>query len=701
MAIYNNALYFIGYDPFNGIGAQPFKYSFDNGDGVVLVKNITPGTDAAIDAYEITSYKNGVGFKVVNSDGSATLWTTKGSAADTKPLKNLPTIDGNNFLNLYNAAGDLSFEAYSPTTGYELWKSNGTASGTVLVDDIFPGVTSSYPYFTTSLTSNSILFSALNGPPGVELWKSDGTSTGTAIAKDINQASSGSSITTSNIIANTPGGVVFPAYDPTYGSEPYYSDGTSAGTNVISNISPAGSSNPYAMQTIKDNVYFLVNADENNLAAIYMFQSSNKQLVKLFEASVAGYQIQNNYAVADNGLVFFQMYNSYSNQSEIWRTDGTSAGSFLLKSNYYSYFARNEIVTIGNVAYFPLSDQYYGVELYKSDGTVNGTKLASDIYAGGGSSNPYSLINYNGTLYFGATDEDNNIYLWKSNGTFAGTKKVAQLVPAFVQSDYRNNNVYCISKGLLYIAANDYYNGNALWVSNGTTAGTKLVRTISTNYYSSTPINNLTDFNGVVYFSADDGVNGNELWASNGTFVGTILIRDITSGSSGTNLSDFCIANNTLYFLANGALWSSTGPGNKTNAVSDAGLQGVYGLDNLIASGNKLFFSGYTNQYSTEMYEGDVSTQAIASNAVAKNLNTSLKATVSPNPVSNVANLQLTNAKNADVILTDNTGRVVWKQNNINTTQLTIPMQQYVAGVYYARIVSGNETVTIKIIKQD
>ena len=424
MAIYNNALYFIADDWLDNIGYQLFKYSFDNSDGVVLVKDITPGNDANIQPYEIVSYKNGVAFKVMNSDGSATLWTTKGSDADTKALKNFPTINGNNFANLYSASGGLSFEAYSSISGYELWKSNGTQGGTTLADDIFPGTNSSYPYFITSLSANNIVFSAKSGSTGVELWKSDGTSTGTVIAKDINPVNSGSSITTSNVIANTPDGAVFPAYNPTYGSEPYYSDGTLAGTNLISNISPAGSSGAYAMQTVKNNVYFLVNFDENNLAAIYMFQSSNKQLVKIFEAPVAGYQIQNNYAVADNGLVFFQMFNSYSYQSEMWRTDGTSAGSFLLKTNsYYYYGAPNEIVTIGNTAFFPFADQYYGDELYKSDGTVNGTKIVSDIYAGSNGSNPYSLINYNGTLFFGAQDEDGLYYLWKSNGTFAGTKK--------------------------------------------------------------------------------------------------------------------------------------------------------------------------------------------------------------------------------------------------------------------------------------
>ncbi len=704
MAIYNNALYFIATDYSNNAYDQLFKYSFDDGNGVELVDNIS---NANIQPYEIVGYKNGVAFKNVNPDGSASLWTTQGTSTNTKTLKTFTSFNGNNFANLYNASGNLSFEAYTATSGYELWKSNGTAGGTAMVADILPGPNSSYPYFTTNISTNTILFSANNGATGVELWKSDGSSTGTVMAKDINQGNTQSSIITSNIIANTPDGAVFPAYTPTYGSEPYYSDGTSAGTNIINDIEPGVyNSNPYGMQTVRGNVYFLVDSDENNLAAIYIFNSSSKQLQKMFESPIPGYIIHSNYAVADNGVIFFQLFNPYLYYSDVqvWRTDGTSAGSFLLKDSNYPYFgspAAKEIVTIGNIAYFPFADQYYGVELYKSDGTVNGTKIVSDIFAGSQGSNPYSLINYNGTLYFGAQDEDGNIYFWKTNGTFAGTKKVAQIQPAMAQSDYHNNNAYCISKGLLYISVgNNYYGGTALWISNGTTSGTRLVRTINTNYNYNT-INNLTDLNGTVYFSADDGVNGNELWASNGTLVGTILIRDITQGSGGTNLSDFCVANNKLYFIANGALWSSTGPGNKTNAVSDAGLQGLSSLDNLIASGNKLFFSAYTPQYGNEMYEGDVSTQAIASNAVAKNLNTIFKATVSPNPVSNVANLQLVNAKNACIILTDNTGRVMWKQNNINATQLQIPMQQYAAGVYYVKIISGGESTTIKIIKQD
>jgi ELWxxDGT repeat protein len=705
MAMYNNAIYFMAYDYWNNGGTELYKYSLDNSDGVVLVKDISGSyTGTNLDPYEITGYKNGIAFKVFNNDGSASLWTTKGTDADTKLLKTFATYNNQNFSNLYNTGANLSFEAYTPSEGYELWKSNGTIGGTLLVDDIIRGSNSSYPYFTTSIGVNKILFSAKDSS-GVELWSSDGTAVGTVLAKDINQSKSESSILTTEVFASTPNGVVFPAFDQAHGSEPYYSEGNTATTTLISDLMPGEKgSGIHAMQTVKDNVYFLVDSDENNLPAIYMFKNTGKQLVKIFEA-FSNYQIKS-FAVADNGLVFFEMSGYNSLQFELWRSDGTGAGSVLLKTGYYYYYdVLPEMVTIGNTAYLSFADQYYGVELYKSDGTVNGTKLVADLYAGSNGSYPYSLINYNGTLMFGARDEDGLNYLWRSNGTIAGTKKVAQIQVATAHNNYHKNDVYCISNGLLYInVPSDYYNydNSGLWTSNGTSAGTKQVRKLSSNYDAG--INNLTDVNGIVYFSANDGINGNEIWQSNGTLVGTILIRDITGGSSGTNLSDFCSIGSRLYFVANGALWTSTSAGNKTVPVTDAGLQGVYNINSLVAAGNKLFFSGFSDMHGAELYEGDVPAQAIASNnvnnAVAKNLNTLLKAEISPNPVINTAELQLTNAKSADVLLIDNTGKVMWQQTNVNTTHIKIPMQQYTAGLYYVKIVSEGETTTIKLIKQ-
>jgi len=289
-----NTFYFVGFDAYGITGIELFKYSPDSTTGVTLVKDITPGSDGTnIQPYEIIRQGGKIFFKVTNIDGSATLWKTKGNKADTRPVQTFATVNGYNFYNLHGAATTLFFEGYTASNGFELWKSDGTGAGTVMVKDIFPGIYSSYPYFYTDF-NGGILFAGRDEASGYEIRKTDGSAEGTQLVKDVNQTSSGSSIT--HEITTAPGGVVFAAYAVLDGVEPFYSDGTNANTKLIADIFHGDfSSFPYAMKTVKDNVYFITNYDDNYIPALYKYNTSAKALTKLFEVP-PGYYIQNTYA---------------------------------------------------------------------------------------------------------------------------------------------------------------------------------------------------------------------------------------------------------------------------------------------------------------------------------------------------------------------------------------------------------------------
>ena len=82
------------------------------------------------------------------------------------------------------------FSAYAAGTQYELYKSNGMAAGTKLVEEINAGgFMGSSPADLTNVGSK-LMFTADDGAHGTELWKSDGTKRGTKLVEDINPAGS-------------------------------------------------------------------------------------------------------------------------------------------------------------------------------------------------------------------------------------------------------------------------------------------------------------------------------------------------------------------------------------------------------------------------------------------------------------------------------------------------------------------------------
>ncbi len=282
-----------------------------------------------------------------------------------------------------------------------------------------------------------------------------------------------------------------------------------------------------------------------------------------------------------NGTMFF-VANDGTNGLELWKSNGTAAGTVMVK-DIRGGSGSSDPSSLTNVAgtlYFTANDGANGEELWKSDGTTIGTVQVKNIRSGNSGSSPSSVTNLGGVLYFAANDGTNGVELWKSNGTAAGTVMVKDIRGG---SGSCNPSSLTNVAGTLYFTANDGTNGVELWKSNGTAAGTVMVKDIRPggsyatdgylNYpYSSYP-SELTNVSGTLYFGADNGSNGRELWKSNGSAAGTVLVKDnsglvLTDSSYPTYLTN---VNGVLYFSSNHLnLWKSDGTANGTVLVTQS-----------------------------------------------------------------------------------------------------------------------------------
>jgi len=323
------------------------------------------------------------------------------------------------------------------------------------------------------------------------------------------------------------------------------------------------------------------------LLLVASFSTAQIHLVKDINASASIDETEYSSLTDVNGVLYFK-----SKNSELWKTDGTTAGSVKLKTFSQIY----DLKKVGNQLFFFASDTANTSSLWKTDGTVNGTVKVSPKNVEGS-----YMTDVNGLLFFIGRTVKTGLEIWRSDGTEAGTF----LVKDIMKGSGNSNATSLVSfSGRLFFVANNGTNGYEIWSSDGTSSGTQLFKDIIAGKSSSAP-NYLTATNNTLFFMARDAALGQELWKTDGTPAGTVIVKDIYPGSNSSFPSEFISADDYIYFSANDGshtfqLWRSDGTESGTIKLTTNEFNWPSWLNGKVTSGNYLYYMLRGSLYRTD-----------------------------------------------------------------------------------------------------
>lgn len=440
---YGNSFFFSKESQLNGHELWRSNESHDN---FFLHKNINRGK-FGLDNRPLFSLDSNLVF--IADDG---LWSYDGTSINLLKDIRLGGFHYSTFRPL--VLSDLVYFAINDSiTGVELWKTNGTESGTSIVHDIIEGSGSSFPqhltnhngqvFFTIEKDGHYHLCKATNSDVEIiidlgsnmygvplmvtemksvgdylylvthrqGLWKSDGTESGTSLIKDFNICDK---------LTDVNGTLFFSATDVFKGEvELWKSDGTSINTKQVKDIEIGISSLPKDLFNFNGTLYFTAITNENG--------------------------------------------------RELWKSDGSESGTILIKDIFpgsQSSLSNTDFCILNSHLYFSSKDNDNGYELWRTDGSENGTKIVKDINEGLLGSFPSELVVINNSIYFQAYDSIHGFELWKTDGTESGTLMVADILPGLLNSCPSNITSF---NNDIYFSAETINSGRQIWKINPTT----------------------------------------------------------------------------------------------------------------------------------------------------------------------------------------------------------------------------------------
>lgn len=542
------------------------------------------------------------------------IWKSDGTASGTLLVKTMPAVTSFSTTNAWTSDRDVKrnfsvigntmfFGAYDAINGLELWKTDGSTLGTVLVKDIKEGAGSSNPYAFCKI-GGEVFFTCTQTGIERKLWKTDGTDAGTVqipVAEPF--------FILDNVVGMVNNKMIFYAHNTVDGYEPYVSDGTAAGTFMLANINPSGNS--------------------------WITQSQNAHL--RFNSKYC-------FFIATNGAA-----------NAIWRTDGTSAGTIQLTSNAQAAFSGvsgGSYTDVDETGFWMIEYNSIGSgnneKLYRSDGTIAGTYLAAQNL-----SYAQNVKIYKNALWMASRNSGSpaNTEPWRSGGNAATTNKAFEIEPGNSGSPtftplssnpygffVKNNKLFFFASTSIPSGHNLYqYNGD--FTFNGSLAGGRW--SDSTNWNGAMPpgitdtvfVNNGTpnalNINGANAYAGVLNMGNNAtinfVNATDSLMVNTKLAASTNTNFTGNGILALKNIQNDTVQVTNGFTANNTAIQSHTNLVNgtvtinnNINLTGgklFLNNNNLILAGNTSSANATSNAYITTNGTGNLQIQNIGAGA--------------------------------------------------------------------------------------
>ncbi|MCR4415180.1 MAG: Ig-like domain-containing protein, partial [Thermoguttaceae bacterium] len=446
-----------------------------------------------------------------------------------------------------NGQEKVFFVADDGVHGHELWVSDGTPAGTMIVKDINPGPEGARGARTwwgpdNLLAMNGLLyFVASEGyGHGWTLWSTDGTAAGTSPIENFPNPPDG--------LIDVNGTLYFTLYNGHGDGNTYLWKRDALGTAEVGML-PRGYYLDYIgnMTAVNGRLFFTVASSERptDYPISELWTSNGQEIIRVC-GSVHVIETLTNL----NGTLYFTGGGSSSSGIELWKSDGTQSGTVCVActGDYEADFARNLVVLNGNLFFITFSESGYEQWTLWNIDPETGTAVPTPIPGSVGRpefvSDPASpegiLTTSNNNLFFLTDFLEFGWQLWKSGGTGKTLLKTASATERLANLTDVN--------GTLYFTVEQCPGPSAeLWKYDGTS----LSRVADDIPFRS--IGNLANVNGTLYFAGDDWLHGKELWKSDAS--GTSLVKDINP-VAGVEIPNpdrgpgSLVINGTLFFLA-------------------------------------------------------------------------------------------------------------------------------------------------------